>query len=472
MKNLPILLFIFILLFNCLESNSDNSFKIALASDMATLDPVLAIDSSSKKIHPLLFKKLFTFKNSKLENDLVKKYRIENENLYLELNDSSLSAKDVKFSLDRVRKATGPRNSLYKDILDIKIISNNSLVLKVKNLNEKYLELFSLVNSEIYSKDEFDKNNQFVSDGNYKILEWSKNDFIQLELKSYNTNYPSKLKFQILPQPSSAIYLYKKGLLDLIKIPYFLINESLLKNSKVLSKKGLSLQYIAINHKNDCFDLPFRKALNLSIHREELIQKIFSNFATHINTSIPDIFLEKYTEDKFRINYDLNLAKEELKNSKCYPEILKTNLDFRMRADDENKSKSLVLAHYFKQLGLKIQIHPMEKTKLYKENHSGKGDLTLLTWYIDQESIENFIDPLFASDRFGNGGNRSFYKNSQIQLEIEEFRKNKIKKESLKNIIQILLKEQPIVFLWSVDEVYLLSQRMSIYNSLVEELIQ
>jgi peptide/nickel transport system substrate-binding protein len=439
---------------------------------MATLDPVLAIDSSSKKIHPLLFRKLFTFKNSRLENDLVYKYRIENEILYLELKNSSLKSTDVKFSLDRVRKEVGPRNSLYKDILAIRIISSNKLEIRIKNLSEKYLELFCLINSEIYSKEEFEKNSKFISDGVYTLTEWSKNDFIHLDLRSPNPYYPHKLKFQILPQPSSAIYLYKKGLLDLIKIPYFLINESLLENSKVLSKKGLSLQYIAINHKNNCFDLPFRKALNLSVNREELIQKIFSNFASQVNTSIPDIFLEKYTEEKFRMNYDLNLAKEELNKSKCYPEILKTNLDFRMRADDENKSKSMVLAHYFKRMGLRIQIHPMEKTKLYKENHLGKGDLTLLTWYIDQESIENFIDPLFASDRLGNGGNRSFYINSELQREIEVFRKQKITKNSLKSIIQILLKEQPILFLWSVDEVYLLSSRISIYDSLVQELIQ
>lgn len=38
-----------------------------------------------------------------------------------------------------------------------------------------------------------------------------------------------------------------------------------------------------------------------------------------------------------------------------------------MRADDENKAKGSVIAQYFKNLGLKIQILPMEKTKLYKK---------------------------------------------------------------------------------------------------------
>ena len=58
----------------------------------------------------------------------------------------------------------------------------------------------------------------------------------------------------------------------------------------------------------------------------------------------------------------------------------------------------------------------MEKAPLYKENGEGKGDLTLLTWYADYPSIWNFLDPVFHEKKLGNGGNRSFYTNSNICL--------------------------------------------------------
>ena len=140
-----------------------------------------------------------------------------------------------------------------------------------------------------------------------------------------------------------------------------------------------------------------------------------------------------------------------------------------MRGDDENKAVGLSVQKYLKDIGIDSLITPMEKIQLYKENGEKKGDLTLLTWYLDSESILNFLDPVFSSTNPGNGGNRSFYKNTLIQADIEKFRNGMdIKKNQnvLRKIFNTIEDDAPWIFLWSIDENYIISKKASQYPEL------
>jgi peptide/nickel transport system substrate-binding protein len=225
--------------------------------------------------------------------------------------------------------------------------------------------------------------------------------------------------------------------------------------------KGKSIQYIAINLTEECFDSHFRKSLNYSIDRKKIISTIFDSYAQEIYESFPEQYIPKNINlSNYKYDYNLSLAKEELKLSKCYPQILEREIDFRMRADDENKAKGPAIAQYLKSLGLKVKLKPMEKAPLYKENSQKKGDLTLLTWYIDYDSALNFIDPLFSSDSFGNGGNRAFFQNKEMDQIILKSRNNLyLSNIDQERAMQILRQENPWIFLWSLHENYLLPNK-------------
>jgi peptide/nickel transport system substrate-binding protein len=227
--------------------------------------------------------------------------------------------------------------------------------------------------------------------------------------------------------------------------------------------KGKSIQYIAINNTNPCFDLNFRKALNLAIDKGKLIDKILDSQAAISYTSIPKEYFPTNTvarPENFYYEFNPALAKDFLKASRCFPAILNTELDFRMRGDDENKAKGAAIAQYLKDIGLQVKVSPMEKIKLYKENSEKKGDLTLLTWYLDYDSVNNFIDPLFSNENMGNAGNRAFYSNSIVQAYIGKLKKEEVVSErELEKVIQTLYEEAPWIFLWSVHENYVLSPK-------------
>ena len=107
----------------------------------------------------------------------------------------------------------------------------------------------------------------------------------------------------------------------------------------------------------------------------------------------------------------------------------------------------------------------MEKAPLYKENGEGKGDLTLLTWYSDFDSVWNFLDPLFHPNKVGNGGNRSFYQNKDVGNILDKPFKNN---QDAIQAIEIIRKDKPWIFLWSIQENYLVSKEFLRYNVLAD----
>jgi peptide/nickel transport system substrate-binding protein len=463
--------------------NNDNLLRIGIASDPTTLDPIYSVDLTSQKINSLLFIRLFRFQNNgSIEGELVKKFSFHGNILKLQLNEIetenkfTLKSSDVAYSLNRLKTETGPRKSRYGFIKSVHIISDLELDLELDSNNRQYLGLLTLPPSSIYQESEHRRNGNFKSKGLYFLKKWNKNETIELGLNKPASNnrhkFPENLILQVLNQPSSAIYLFEKGNLDIMKIPYFLMLHPAVKYNEKRIVKGKSVQYIAINHNNPCFDLPFRKALNFAVDRKIIIEKIFESSASEINASVTNEYVDPYTKDRFHYPYNIELAKKNLSASHCYPQILNKNLELRMRADDENKAKGAALAQYFKELGLKISILPMEKTKLYKENGEKKGDLTLLTWYIDYDSIHNFIDPLLASDSFGNGGNRSFYANAKVDDYLRQVRSNPEGNFNPVEIIKLINEEAPLVFLWSIHENYILSKKASLFPELIDIIVK
>lgn len=462
-------------------NTEENSLKISIDSDPSSIDPIYAVDLTSQKINTLLFVKLFKFsKDGKVEGELAKEYSIQKDVLIIKLkefkteNKIQLTSDDVIYCLNRLKTEKGPRKSKYSFLKEFHKISDTEFEIKLGSVNLKNIELLALAPSSIYSREYYEKEGVFKSNGVYYLEKWNKNDSLEMYINYLNENnrFPKKLILQVLNQPSSAIYMFRKGNIDVMKIPYFLLSHPAVKESPKLLVKGKSVQYIAVNHNNPCYDLPFRIALNLAIDRDLIIEKIFESSASKINASVTNEYLEFYTNEKFHDSYNLDLAKKYLSESKCYPQILTNTIELRMRADDENKAKGSVIAQYFKNLGLKIQILPMEKTKLYKENGEKKGDLTLLTWYIDYDSVNNFIDPLFANDSFGNGGNRSFYSNIEVEEYIRKIRINPDEKTNPIKVIKILKEDSPWVFLWSIHENYILSKKAMDFPDLVQLLIQ
>lgn len=472
MRTLSLIFFLLSLTF-CRKESPDFDLKMALPSDPAHLDPLYITDLSGQKLAKFLHQGLFISNGQGFHSPWILSYKKiphpKNELWRFQLDSSAPSVHDIEYSLSRLLLETYPRKGDYQFLLGVRSLSETQLELEFKQgtRETEWKEKLSLPFASIIGKEEW-KQNVLKPYGKYSLVSWKKNEYIDLNFqREADPNYPKKIRFLILPQSSTSLFLYRKHQLDAFKLTDFLLSLPEANSEFTLTKKGRSVQYVAINQNNPCFDKHFRNALNLSIPRDLIIRKLLENHADLTYGPIPLNYMEKMTKGKNGDGklYNKELAIEELKHSTCYPKILITSLEFRMRGDDENQTKGRAIKQALEEIGLTIKLRPMEKAPLYKENGEGKGDLTLLTWYSDFDSVWNFLDPLFHPEKVGNGGNRSFYRNTEVGKILNKPFKND---QDALQVIEKVREDKPWIFLWSIQENYLVSKDFLRYNALAD----
>ena len=472
MRTLSLVFFLLSLTF-CRKETPDFDLKVALPSDPAHLDPLHITDLSGQKLAKFIHQGLWIQNPEGFHSPWILSYKKiphPTKNLWwFQLDPSSPSVEDIQFSLSRLVLESYPRKGDYQFLVQVKSLPENQLELEFKpgTLESEWKEKLSLPFASIIGKKEWETNT-FKSYGKYKLIDWKKNEYIDVHRqKEEEKKFPEKIRFLILPQSSTSLFLYRKGKLDAFKLTDFLLSLPETNSELTLTKKGRSVQYVAINQNNPCLDNHFRAAVNFSIPRELIISKLLENHADLSYGPVPIQYIEKLAKGKTITGeiYNRDLAKKEIEKSFCFPKIKFTELEFRMRGDDENQAKGRAIKQALEEIGLTIKLKPMEKAPLYKENGEGKGDLTLLTWYSDFDSVWNFLDPLFHPNKVGNGGNRSFYQNKDVGNILDKPFKNN---QDAIQAIEIIRKDKPWIFLWSIQENYLVSKEFLRYNVLAD----
>ncbi|TGN02862.1 ABC transporter substrate-binding protein [Leptospira dzoumogneensis] len=456
-----------LLFYDCGKAErSPEKLVFSLPSDPISLDPIRSTDLSSRIVLKYIYPRLFEINGEgTILPSLVRSYKLAEgpsskiRRLILELRTdpkSNVNAPTVLGSLERLRNTPGPRRSTYSFLKGGKVLSGSSLEIYFEGGLRETLEKLSLPQAWIYCGPP-----ESVC-GDFKLAEWKRNNHLRL-VANHRSELGSEILFRVLPQASTGLYLYFKDELDLMKLPVFLLKNSLVKEDHISIRKGGGVQYIAINSKDACFDKNFRKALNYSVDKRTIIRVLLEGKGEVSVGPFPKSISDTWTSSEEIYPYDLSKAKELLSRSVCYPKILERELEFRMRGDEENQANGAAVVQNLKELGLRIKILPMEKAALYKENGEGKGDLTLLFWYADLPGPFAFLDPLFAGDRFGNGGNRAFYSNPKMEKIFQEIRstdKTDISPQ-IKEAFSLLSEDAPWIFLWSPYELYLVGDRLS-----------
>lgn len=468
MKTLSLVFFVLSLTF-CYPTQKPEGLQIAFPSEPGHLDPLHLNDLVSQKIARLIHRSLFSSEKKNEEKPWIVSEQVTSKSygkeIVWELSLDAPPAEDIQFSYQRLIHEKYARKKEYSFLVSVDILNQKTirLVVQPETSVSEIREKLSLPFASIIGKDS--KPSKLVKTyGSYQLVEWKSGESILLKLQKQNVNLPNQIRIRFIPQATTSLFLFRKGLLDAFKLTDFLLQIPERNEWNTITKRGRSVQYVAIQNQNPCFDLPFRKALNFAVDRQTIIERILENNADQTYGPIPLPYINKIwaKTPSEPISYDRKKAEYFLKQSACYPSILNQELEFRMRADDENQTKGRAIVQDLKKIGLKITLKPLEKVTLYKENGEGKGDLTLLTWYADVDSVWNFLDPLFHPYKLGRGGNRAFYANPTLSDLGKEPKTDSQAKKAIETIIQ----DVPWIFLWSIQESYLVSKDFLLYKEI------
>ena len=464
-----------------------STLHLAIASNPARLNPILATDSSSAEITDFLFNGLVKFdKDSKeIIGDLAEKFYFKGKKkLVFELRRDVLwhdgkkfTAKDVLFTYKTLisDKIVSPYSAEFRFVADVKIIDDYTIEVTYKKPYFKALETWMMgVLPEHILKDEKNlMNSSFnthpIGTGAYKLqqLEFSKN----IELSAFDDYFEGRPKidtisFHVIGDAMTRFLMLKSAQLDVGSVEPFVYERQLKKDFfekfDIHEKISLSYAYLGFNLRKKKFQDPkVRKALSLAIDRQELVDILFLKHATVCTGPFLPGTIAFNSEVKAP-SQNIQEAKRLLKEAgydKNHP------LTFEIATSNASSIRPYaaeILQYQLKKVGVIVKLRVMEwQAFLNMVVFPHKFDTVLLGW-----GLSPTPDPYMLwhskSDKPG-GFNLVGYHNREIDALIESSQ-TMIDREKLgalwRKMFQIIVDDNPYLFLYIPNSITAVNKKI------------
>jgi ABC-type transport system substrate-binding protein len=212
--------------------------------------------------------------------------------------------------------------------------------------------------------------------------------------------------------------------------------------------------YIGINTtRGPLKDSRVRQAINLSINRQLMVQRLISGRGYLAAGVIPPSLGGADTTRR-AYPYDTLRARQLLREA-GYPNGI--DVELWVGANPVYQRMVETAQAYLKQSGIRAKIVQRESAAAREAARKGQADMILKDWYADYPDAENFLYPLLHSANLGPGGNVSFFQNPEFDRIVDLSRREP--DEAKRNVLyrqadSLAFVEAPMVFLYFYNELY------------------
>lgn len=420
-----------------------STLVVGMADDVDVLDPAVTSTNSSWSVTYWTYQRLMDYKVkdgmglTEVEPALAKSYTVSANGLewVFDLNTnakfddgSKVDAKAVVYTFDRLKAiGKGPWDT-FPTLAKVEAVDTY----KVKfTLNAPFppfpyalaTNAGSIVNPAVEKHAvSGDHGQQWLSEhtagsGPYKLEEWKKDQHHKLVL---NPNWSgakpalTTVMIKIVKDPSARRLQITKGDLDVaLELPDEAMDQ-LTKEPSVVVKSypSMSVCYLYLNNQKAPFNNPtFRKALSYAIDYQGLIKGVKLGQAKPMAGPVPEGMWGKSPDVK-PYTYDVAQAKKLLADSG-----VKTPLTIGYLYADRSpdwEPIGLAIQQSFKQLGIEVKMEKFAYSTMREKLDKGEFDMAIGNWTPDYGDPFMFMNYWFDSKNWGLAGNRSFYKNAQV----------------------------------------------------------
>lgn len=236
-------------------------------------------------------------------NDLATDYKISSDGLTWTVgvrddvvfsNGDPLTAKDVAFTFNEAAKGASMLD--MSNLESATAIDDNTVEFKLKTPQSSFvynLRYVGIVPEKGYDNATYGSNP--IGSGPYKLKQWDKG---QQAIFEYNDKYYGDKPYftqitMLFPNEDTAFELVKSGKADVVQAPYTSLSESVdgynLVDYPSARVQGMSLPYLPDTGKttdnghpvgnNVTSDIAIRKALNIGIDRESIVEDVYKGHA-------------------------------------------------------------------------------------------------------------------------------------------------------------------------------------------------
>lgn len=436
-------------------AEGENTFTIALDSDIVALDPAFAYDFTTNPVINQITQGLLTFdQDDQVIPQLAKSWEATDETTYVyQIRDdvtfsdgTPMTMDDVLFSLERVMDPESGSyvQWMYSYVDSIEQTGDWELTIHLTEPYSSWKYVLATTAGHIISKAYYEEHEAdfgtaeggIMGTGPYVYDSWTSGQEVVLKK---NENYWDKdqtiemdeLVFKVIPEDTTRVTALQTGQVDFTPATPSDMLEVLKSdaNLEVQDVATRGVTFVAFNtQRAPMDDVNVRKAIASAIDMQSIQDNIVKE-AGQVGTCMPNSSVlytinpeewEQYVADADSCSYDLDAAKEYLAQSE-YPD----GFDCTLIISDNSLRYAIALAiqEALKEINVNVELIQVggdehtayQSGEILDENGDRDYDMILAGWEADYPDISGNIEPLYAGYNAGEGGfNAAVYQNEEV----------------------------------------------------------
>ena len=454
-------------------------------SNFDTMNPLMSNNKEVLNIDRLIFEPLMQIdENYRLKLCLAKEcsktsdttYIVKTNNNIKWQDGTSLSAMDVKFTIDRLKEITSVYSYNVEKVVSLEILDEDTIKITLSEPVPffEYNLTFPILSNNFYLNDNFVESPKIPIGTGMFYINSMKDGIISL-YKNQNwwniENEDSKIEtinIKLYSEIGEVYNSFKLGNLDVFNTSNVNLEQYIGTIGYAKKEiKGRNFDYISINCENVILkNVEVRKALDYCIDKTNIVSSVYNN--NYFVSNFPlDYGSYLYNEENLSSGYNQEQAKKilqengwEYKNNRWQKRIdgSTRSLNFDITVCKEDASRIAVaenLKSQLEQIGIKVTVNKVSETR-YKAALENKNYEMLIT------GVTNSYSPDLST--FFAVGNQNNYTNEEINTILNEIQS--ISDENLliakyKRIIEIYNDEIPFISLYRNKQTTVKSQNMA-----------
>jgi peptide/nickel transport system substrate-binding protein len=432
------------------------SMTVTYKDDVSTLDPAIGYDWQNWSMIKSLFDSLMDYKpgTTELVPDLAESYEISPDGLTYTFklrqgvkfhNGRAMTAKDVKYSLERVvNPATqSPGAGFFGAIKGfdaasagdaealegVEAVDDSTLRIVLSRPDATFLHVMALNFSSVVPSEEAEKHGADfgknpVGTGAFKLAEWTLGQRLVFERNPdyYQAGLPrlDQIVFEVGQEPIVALLRLERGEVDIAGdgIPpakFLEVRNDPKFKDMIIEGSQLHTGYVTMNVKMAPFDsVKVRQAVNMAINKDRIV-RIINGRAVPANQPLPPL-MPGYDESYQGFSFDPAKAKALLAEA-GFADGFETEL-FVANTDPQPRIAQAIQQD-LAEVGIRAQIKSLAQANVIAAG--GEADQAPMIWSGGMAWIADFPDPSnFYGPILGCGGavpggwNWSWYCNEEL----------------------------------------------------------
>ncbi len=454
-------------------------------SNFDTMNPLLSNNKEVLNINRLIFEPLMQIdENYRIKMCLAKEcsktsdttYIVKTNNNIKWQDGTSLSAKDVQFTIDRLKEISSIYSYNVQKVISLEVLDDETVKI---NLSEpvpffEYNLTFPILSYNFYLNDNFVQSPKIPIGTGMFYISSMKDGIITLS-KNPNwwniENENSKIEtinIKLYSEVGEIYNSFKLGNLDVFNTSNTNLEQYIGTIGYAKKEaKGRNFDYVSINCEDTILkNVEVRKALDYCIDKTNIVSSVYNNNCFVSNFPL-DYGSYLYNESSVSSSYNQEQAKKilqdngwEYKNNRWQKRIdgSTRRLDFDITVCKTNASRVAVAENIktqLEQIGIKVTVNKVSETR-YKSDLENKNYEMIITGVINSYSPD--------LNSFLGAGNQNNYTNEEINNilnEVKSISDENLLIEKYKRIIEIYNSEIPFISLYRNKQTMVKSQNMA-----------